>query len=113
LNAFATGPFVCAFTSCVNDTYCSFRPAKAFTVSIVVFPSRPDTLPSASETAPDGTATTTTSASDASPPSAPSVVTSCPARSQRRASPPPMLPLPIVVIFTMTPSGECLTNQAP
>jgi hypothetical protein len=49
--------------------------------------------------APDGTATSTASASDASPPSGPSSVTSCPAFRQRAASPPPTVPLPTVVIL--------------
>ena len=47
LNAFATGPFVCALTSCANDSYCSFRPANAFAASIATLPSSPVTLPSA------------------------------------------------------------------
>ena len=67
-------------------------------------PSSPVTFASASEIEPDGTATRTTSASAAEPPSRPSVVTSWPARSHRRASPPPMFPLPIVVIFTVRAS---------
>ena len=60
-------------------------------------------IPRLREIEPDGTATRTTSASAASPPSRPSEVTSCPAPSQKRASPPPIVPLPIVVIFISTP----------
>ena len=96
---------MCAFTSWANDSYSSLRPAKAFAVSIATLPSSPVTLESASEIAPDGTATSTTSAPEASPPSLPSVVTSCPAFSQSFASPPPMFPLPMVVTFMRrTPS---------
>src|SRR5947208_3383274 len=48
----------------------------------------------------DGTATTTTSASEPSPPSRPRVLTVWPARSQRAARPPPTLPRPMTVMFT-------------
>src|SRR5215211_8158687 len=99
LNAFATGAFVCALTSCANDSYCSFRPANAFAASIAILPSSPLTLPSASEMEPEGTATNTTSASEPSPPSRPSAVTSCPACSHSRASPAPTLPLPMTTMF--------------
>ena len=75
LNAFATAPFVCALTSSANDSYCSLRPANAFVASIAILPSSPRTFPSASEIAPPGTATRTTSALETSPPSLPSVVT--------------------------------------
>src|SRR3954447_23663316 len=70
-------------------------------VSIVVLPSIPLTVPSPSAIAPDGSATTTTSASEASPPSRPSAWTSCPAACQRFASPPPTFPRPTTVIFTV------------
>ena len=53
----------------------------------------------ASGTASLGTASSTTSASAASPPSRPSSITSCPAAVHSRASVPPIVPLPIVVIF--------------
>src|SRR5205814_2051583 len=67
--------------------------------SMATLPSSPVTFPSASPSAPDGTATSTTSALDASPPSLPSSCTSCPALRQRAARPPPMFPLPMVVMF--------------
>src|SRR3954447_19554970 len=111
LNDFAVGPPTIDLTSCVSDSCSSLRPWKAFVVSIVVFPSTPVTLPSASAIDPDGTATTTTSASDASPPSRPSAVTSCPAASQRFASPPPTLPRPTTVIFTASPSVDCCASN--
>src|SRR5690348_7755069 len=53
--------------------------------------------------APPGTATSTTSAADTSPPSLPMRVTSCPARSQRSASPPPTFPFPTTATFMTTP----------
>src|SRR5829696_5576503 len=67
---------------------------------MATLPTSPPTLPSASAICPDGTATTTTSASVASPPSRPTAVTAWAARSQRRASPPPTLPLPSTKMFT-------------
>src|SRR5215218_9909238 len=70
---------------------------------MATLPASPPTLPSASAICPDGTATTTTSASVASPPSRPTAVTAWPARSQRRASPPPTLPLPSTKMFTLPP----------
>src|SRR5215212_6477993 len=70
---------------------------------MATLPTSPPTLPSASAICPDGTATTTTSASVASPPSRPTAVTAWPARSQRRASPPPTLPLPSTKMFTLPP----------
>src|SRR5215216_2592589 len=70
---------------------------------MATLPTSPPTLPSASAICPDGTATTTTSASVASPPSRPTVVTAWSARSQRRASPPPTLPLPTTKMFTLPP----------
>ena len=67
----------------------------------MTFPSKPVTAAMASGTTALGTASSTTSASLASPPSCPSWVTSCPAELQSRPSVPPMLPLPIVVIFIL------------
>src|SRR6266536_1650018 len=99
LNAFATGPPTIDFTSCASDLYARLRPADSLVASIATLPSSPRTLSSASAIAPDGTATRTTSASDASPPSRPIRVMVCPARSQRRASPPPTFPLPMTVMF--------------
>ena len=86
-----------------HDSYRSLRPAKGFAVSTAVLPSSPPALASASEKTPDGTATSTTSASEASPPSRPSVVTAWPARSHFRAKPPPIVPLPMVTIFMAPP----------
>src|SRR6266540_3462076 len=71
-----------------------------FVASISVFPSRPLTKPSASPIAPEGTASSTASASETSPPSRPIRCTSWPAFSQSCASPPPTFPLPMVAIFT-------------
>src|SRR5438132_1046039 len=82
-----------------SDSNCSVRPPKALVASIATFPWIPFTLPRASAIAPDGTATRITSASEASPPSLPSSLTSCPAARHSFARPPPMFPLPIVVIF--------------
>src|ERR671920_417163 len=70
---------------------------------MTVFPSMPRTLLSASAIASPGTANTTASASETSPPSRPILLTSCPAPSQRSASPPPTLPLPTTAIFTSGP----------
>src|SRR5260370_8630106 len=108
LNDFATGPFVRAFgwggsdgkdsARAPNGRY-SLIPRKSFVASMTTFPSSPVTFESASSMAPDGTATSTASASDASPPSGPSSVTSCPAFRQRAASPPPTVPLPTFVIL--------------
>jgi hypothetical protein len=76
LNAFATGPPAIDFTSCASDGNCSFRPAKAFVASTTTWPSTPLTFASASAIDPLGTATSTTSAFEASPPSRPSSCTS-------------------------------------
>jgi hypothetical protein len=62
---------------------------------------QPATLPRASVIAPEGTATRATWASAASPPSRPIRVMVCPARSQRRASPPPTLPRPMTAMFML------------
>src|SRR3954451_5641427 len=100
LNDFAVGPPTIALTWCASDSCCSSRPWNAFVVSMTGLPSSPVTVPRASAIEPDGTATTTTSAPEASPPSRPSASTSCPAACQRFASPPPTLPRPTTVIFT-------------
>src|SRR2546425_2780564 len=88
------------FTSCVSDSNLSLRPANGLVASMATFPASPLTFPRASAIDPDGTATRRTSASEASPPSRPSRMTVCPARSQRSASPPPTLPRPMTVMFT-------------
>src|SRR5262249_47217378 len=79
---------------------------KALVASMTILPSSPLTLPSASATELPGTATRTASASEASPPSLPSLVTVCPAFSQRSASPPPTFPRPMVVIFTARQTSQ-------
>jgi hypothetical protein len=84
-----------------------------FAASIAIFPSNPLTPLSASEIEPEGTATKTTSASEASPPSRPGVVTVCPACSQRRARPPAIVPLPIVVIFMIVVTSGLLETVHP
>ncbi|HEY5332328.1 MAG TPA: hypothetical protein VIJ21_02190 [Solirubrobacterales bacterium] len=66
---------------------------------MTVLLSSPATEASAASIASPGTATKTMSAPDASPPSWPRLVISCPAFFQSSAGPPPMFPLPIVVIF--------------
>src|SRR5215204_840915 len=100
LNDFAVGPFVLDFTNSAFDE----KPAGGFTfarfvASITVLPSKPCTLSRASAIAPPGTATTTASTFETSPPSLPILVTSWPALSQRSASPPPTLPLPSTATF--------------
>src|SRR5918995_4651945 len=100
LKDLAVGPFVLDFTNSAFDE----KPAGGSTfarlvASITVFPSKPCTLSKASAIAPPGTATTTASASETSPPSRPILVTSWPALSQRFASPPPTLPLPSTATF--------------
>src|SRR5436853_7638225 len=62
----------------------------------------PLTLPSASAIAPEGTATTTTSAAEPSPPSRPIGFTPWPAFCHDFASPPPTSPLPMIVMFTVS-----------
>src|SRR5215207_8567474 len=70
LNDFAVGPFVLDFTNSAFESKPDGRAApKRFVASIAVFPSRPWTLPSASSIAPPGTAISTASASETSPPS--------------------------------------------
>src|SRR3989454_10528098 len=100
LNDFAVGPLVLDFTNSAFDWNPDGRSApKRLVASMAVFPSRPCTLSSAASIAPPGTATSTASASETSPPSLPIRVTSWPAFSQRSASPPPTFPLPITAIF--------------
>src|SRR5436309_8189539 len=78
---------------------------------MTVFPSSPCTLSRAASIAPPGTATSTASASETSPPSLPIRVTSWPAFSQRSARPPPTFPLPITAIFiSQLPSPLVWTN---
>src|SRR3954447_10663488 len=100
LNDFAVGPFVFDFTYSAFDANPSggSDPIR-FVASITVLPSMPWTVSSASATDSPGTASRTASASETSPPSRPIRVTSCPAFSQRSASPPPTLPLPTTAIF--------------
>src|SRR3954453_17922300 len=100
LNDFAVGPFVFDFTYSAFDANPSggSDPIR-FVASITVLPSMPWTVSRASATDSPGTASRTASASDTSPPSRPIRVTSCPAFSQRSASPPPTLPLPTTAIF--------------
>src|SRR4051794_10335453 len=107
LNDFAVRPPTIALTWCASDSCCSSRPWNAFVVSMTGFPPSPVTVPRASAIEPDGTATTTTSAPEASPPSRPSASTSCPAACQRFASPPPTFPLPTTVIFMALLMGSC------
>src|SRR5918994_1033621 len=100
LNDFAVGPFVLAFTNSAFDEKPSGGSTpQRFVASRTVFPSKPCTLSRASAIAPPGTATTTASAAETSPPSRPILVTSWPALSQRSASPPPTLPLPTTATF--------------
>src|ERR671921_202816 len=103
LKDLAVGPFVLDFTNSAFDE----KPAGGATfprldASITVLPSKPCTLSRASAIAPPGTATTTASAFETSPPSRPILVTSWPALSQRSASPPPTLPLPSTATFITT-----------
>src|SRR5215207_2761731 len=100
LKDFAVGPFVLDFTNSAFEE----KPAGGSTfarlvASITVLPSKPCTLSRASAIAPPGTATTTASTFETSPPSRPILVTSWPSLSQRSASPPPTLPLPTTAIF--------------
>src|SRR5947209_6299609 len=107
LNDFAVGPLVRDLTSSALDA----KPAGGsapirFVASMTVFPSIPSAAASASASEPPGTAISTASASETSPPSRPRRVTSCPACSQRSASPPPTLPLPITAIFIFAPDAR-------
>src|ERR671914_488087 len=100
LNDFAVGPLVTDFTnSALDEKPAGGSAPRRFVASITVFPSMPCTLSKASAIASPGTATTTASASETSPPSRPILVTSWPAPSQRLASPPPTLPLPTTATF--------------
>src|SRR5947209_1865324 len=110
LNDFAVGPCVLDFTNSAFEK----KPAGGSTpmrlvASITVWPARPCSLSSASAIAPPGTATSTTSAAETSPPSRPIRVTWWPARSQRSASPPPTLPRPttaILIYALLSPSSN-------
>src|SRR5829696_1947680 len=90
----------------MDFTYSAFEekpvagsPPTRFLASITVSPSMPCKLSRDWAIAPPGTATSTASASETSPPSRPILRTSWPAFSQRPASPPPTLPLPTTAIF--------------
>src|SRR3954464_12163868 len=107
LNDFAVGPPTIDRTSCAFESNSSLRPRNAFVASIVSLPSSPVTLPSAFAISRPGTATSSTSAVDASPPSLPSSCTSWPAPRHNAARPPPTLPRPITVIFMAYPFGRC------
>src|SRR4051812_22256262 len=104
LNDFAVGPFVRDFTYSAFEANPSggCEPIR-FVASITVLPSMPWTPSSASATDSPGTASRTASASETSPPWLPIRVTSCPAFSQRSASPPPTLPLPTTAMFIRPP----------
>src|SRR5215213_4599017 len=83
LKDLAVGPFVLDFTNSAFDE----KPAGGSTfarlvASITVLPSKPCTLSRASAIAPPGTATTTASTFETSPPSRPILVTSWPSLSQ-------------------------------
>src|ERR687889_816098 len=100
LKDLAVGPFVLDFTNSAFDE----KPAGGstfarFVASITILPSKPCTLSRASAIAPPGTATTTASTFETSPPSRPILVTSWPTLSQRSASPPQTLPLPTTATF--------------
>src|SRR3954451_2125743 len=101
LNDFATGATVTDLTYAASESNpCGVAlPSQSFVASITGALPSPVTDASASATAPPGTATSTASAPDASPPSRDVRTTSCPARSHRSPSPPPMFPLPIVKIL--------------
>src|SRR3954469_10611442 len=104
LNDFAVGPFVFDFTNSAFDGNPSGGSAPIrFVASITVFPSQPLTVSNTSASEPPGTAMSTASASDTSPPSLPMRVTSWPADSQRSASPPPTLPFPTTATFITAP----------
>src|SRR3954465_11422693 len=104
LKDLAVGPPTIDLTSWAFDSNPSFRPRTAFVASIVTLPASPPTPASAFAISGPGTATSTTSAVDASPPSRPSSCTSCPASRHFCARPPPTLPLPITAIFMKYPS---------
>ena len=83
LNDLAVGPFVLDFTNSAFDENPPGGSVPTMLVaSMAVFPSSPCTRSSASSIAPAGTATSTASAPETSPPSRPILVTSCPALSQ-------------------------------
>jgi hypothetical protein len=61
---------------------------------------------------PPGTATTTASAFETSPPPRPSLLSSCPSASHRFASPPQTLPLPTTAILISLPSAPASLVQS-
>src|ERR1700722_2646494 len=80
--------------------------------SITVLPSTPVRESSASTIERPGTAIRTTSASETLPPSRPSRVTRCPARSHRSASPPPTFPLPnTVILIALSPPPRRILGE--
>src|SRR6516165_9420311 len=100
LNDFAVGPLVLDFTNSALERKPAGGSAPTRLVaSITVLPLIRWSLSNAPTIAPYGTASSTASASETSPPSRPSRVTWWPARSQRSASPPPTWPLPNTEIF--------------
>src|SRR5436190_7618134 len=104
LNDLAVGPLVFDLrNSAFEEKPPGGSAPTRFVASMTVFPSQPLAAANASATAAPGTATSTASASETSPPSLPMRVASCPALSQRSASPPPTLPLPTTAIFMTTP----------
>src|SRR4051812_30197300 len=104
LNDLAVGPLVFDLrNSAFEEKPPGGSAPTRFVASMTVFPSQPLTASTASAMAAPGTATSTASASETSPPSLPIRVTSCPALSQRSPSPPPTLPLPTTAIFMTTP----------
>src|SRR5262249_14367668 len=103
LNDFTVGPPVRDLTNSAFDAKPSGgRTPMRLVASTTVWPRQPVRVSMTSATAPPGTARSTTAASETSPPSRPSRVTSCPARSQRSPSPPPTFPLPTHVTRTAT-----------
>src|SRR6516165_767459 len=100
LNDFAVGPLVLDFTNSALERKPAGGSAPTRLVaSITVLPLIRCSLSNAPTIAPYGTASSTASAAETSPPSRPSRVTWWPARSQRSASPPPTWPLPNTAIL--------------
>jgi len=112
LNDFAVGPFVLDFTySAFEEKPAGGSTPRRFVASITVLPSMLSTLSRASAIVPPGTATSTASASETSPPSRPILATSWPALYQRSASPPPTVPPPTTAIFiSLSPRFNCSLN---
>src|SRR3954466_10497976 len=106
LKDFAVGPPVLDFTySAFEEKPTGGSTPTRFVASTTVLPPSPPTPSRAWDMAPPGTATTTASASETSPPSRPILIISCPAASHRSASPPPTLPLPTTAILISLPSA--------